>query len=138
LRLLIWDLLALLKLLQYTHHWLHLHINHVKTREVYINIGKQNFIIYFPCSCMQMLAAYCENIMKSNTTLNISEMTTATYLWKLKYDNLVGKKTLNFIKKNRILSFWAKWWFFLKPWSLKGGVRQDPPVISHFGISLSL
>jgi len=60
--------------------------------------------------------------MKSNEKIKVSPMTTATYLFKLKDDDLISRKTLNFIQ-NIIFSFWAKWELFLKPWSLKGGMR---------------
>ena len=47
---------------------------------------------------MEMLETYYERNMKSNTKLKISEMTTVTYLWKLKDDDLISRKTLNFIR----------------------------------------
>ena len=46
---------------------------------------------------MEMLGTYYERNMKSNEKLKISEMTTATYLLKLKDDDLISRKTLNFI-----------------------------------------
>jgi len=47
---------------------------------------------------MGMLENYYESNMKSNATLEISEITTATYLLKLKDDDLISIKTLNFIR----------------------------------------
>lgn len=41
---------------------------------------------------MEMLEAYYESTMKSNTNLKISEMTTATYLLKLKDPNLISRR----------------------------------------------
>ena len=44
---------------------------------------------------MEMLETYYERNIKSNTKLKISEMTTTTYILKLKDTNLMSRKTLN-------------------------------------------
>jgi len=47
---------------------------------------------------MEMLETYFESNIKSNEKLKISEMTTVTYLLKLNEDDLISKRTLNFIR----------------------------------------
>jgi len=54
---------------------------------------------------MEMLETYYRSNMKSNTKLNILDMTTSTYLWKLKEDSLISKITVNFIRNHNSMFF---------------------------------
>ena len=54
---------------------------------------------------MEMLEAYYEGTMKSNTNIKIFEMTTATYLLKLKDADLISRKNPKFHKKLEFCHF---------------------------------
>jgi len=61
--------------------------------------------------------------MKSNTIPKILEMSIATYVLKLKDDDLISRKTLNFIRNRNFVFFGLNGNFSSSHGPKKGGMR---------------